>query len=248
MNLTLEQLFDRTENLENSKEYNYIEQEAINGKASIISGNETLKHYPLKFKLHHSFCNPQLIIDEIEEKAENREIINYFQHGNYIGDYVINNYNVNVMQKINDVVIYAEVEIELLENPDSITEFEQQTKIIPDVELPIVSENSNKMKNFLDKAKAMIRTTVFDVVLSSLQNGNISYLSDAGKQIFNRLEGQIISEIKDSGLSKASEIVQQYTQNINTSGILAEAEQIILKNELEKIPKKLTEAVIRKSF
>lgn len=241
--VTLEQVFNRTETIECSNTFNYIEQDAINGKNSIISGNETLKKYPLLVKLHHSWCNPQSVIDEIEEKAKNREIINYFQKGKYIGDYVIDSYKINISQMLDNVIVYAEIEINLLENPDITTEFEQQSKIIPNISLSVFSENSNKMKNFMKDAKTKIKNAVFNETISTLQSGRVSELSKIGKRLFNSFENEIINEIKKKGLINVNSIVEKWTNR--HIDFVTDAENEIIKNELLKIPNILTNYAIR---
>ena len=244
--ISLEQVLNRTEKIEHSKSYNYIEQEAINGKSSIISGNETLKKYPLDIKLHHSFCNPQKVLDEIEEKAENREIINWFQHGKYIGDYVIDNYNVNSVQKINGVIIYAEISIELLENPDSITEFEQNSKIIPeDIDMQIVSENSTKMKNFLDTVKDNLKHSAFNLVYNSVQKMDLPNLTDIKKQILNSVCSNMINEIKNSNLIKAGDIAKKYINQVSLLDSLTTEDKAIFTDIIGNLPNKLTNTAIR---
>ncbi len=243
--MTLEQIFNRTETLEYSKEYKYIEQTSVNGKPSIIAGDENLKSFSLRIKLHYSFCNPQNIIDELEEKAENRDVINYFQHGVYIGDYVINGLRVTAEQKIDDALIYAEIEVNLLENPDSVTEFEQQTKTNPDIDLQQVSDTSNKMQKFLAKAKDIMVSNVFDSVVSTLQDGDITALGDTGMRILNDVQTTITNEIKVAGLNKAAPIVQKYLSNLNVSNVLDAAQTNILKTELNKLPEKLINSALR---
>ena len=107
-----------------------------------------------KIKLHASFCTPQKIINEIEENAKNKTNINYFQNGKYVGDYVIERYHINIMQTVKNAIFYAEIEVNLLENPDSITEFKEQNKIkeIPE-NAETVGENSYIMRNFLTETK-----------------------------------------------------------------------------------------------
>lgn len=152
--LNLQQILNRSETREYTKDYKFNEHEGIGGKPEITAGNENLKRFPLKIKLHPNFCNPQKIINEIEKKAENREIINYFLGGKYIGDYVIERYHVNIIQTIKDTVFYAEVEVDLLENPAGITEFQEQSnnEEISDV-AETVDKNSNIMQNFLSETK-----------------------------------------------------------------------------------------------
>lgn len=244
--LTLEQILNRSEVMDCSKEYTYNEQEGINCKPSIISGGESLMKFSLKVKLHGSFCKPAQIINQIEEKAEKKEIINYFQNGDYIGDFVINRFYKNIIQTIKQAIYYAEIEVDLLENPDSITEFQQNNVKAEEITAEAVSANSSKMKKFLNQAQKMIVNNIFDSVITTLQTGDITGLNDIGMQIFNQFNNSIISEIKNIGLVQATPIVDKYLNKINNMGsFLDKTQQSILITELSKIPEMLVDKALR---
>ena len=240
-NLNFEQILNRTESLNVSKTYNYIKQQSINGKPSVISGNEELKTYPLKIKLHHSFCNPQKVINEAEQKAKNREIINYFQNGRYIGDYVINKYKIDIKQKIDDVIIYAELNIDLLEYPQETETFRQQTNIIPTIFAQIFSQNSISVKTLIDNTKRQIIFNIFDSLIAKLESRTLNSLSTTTNTLLHKLETAAINDIERDGLSNSAAILNKYTENLN----LEDGEKSVVISELNKIPNQLTNAALR---
>ncbi len=245
--LTLEQILNRSEVLDCTKEYKYNEQEGIGGKPSIIAGGENLLKYTLKVKLHGSFCNPAQVIKQIEEKAHKKEIINYFQNGEYIGDFVINRFYKNIIQTIKQTIYYAEIEVDLLENPDSITEFKQNNTKAEEITTEAVNSNSSKMKKFLNQTKKMIVNNVFDSVVTTLKTGDIKELSEVGTKILNQLNSSILSEVKEAGLAQATPIVNKYANQINyMTSVLDEKQKTILKAELAKIPDTLINSALRK--
>lgn len=242
--LDFQQILNRSENREFTKEYKYNEHEGIGGKPIISAGNENLKRFPLKIKLHASFCNPQKIIDEIEDKSKNRTNINYFQNGKYIGDYVIERYHANIVQTVQDAVFYAEVEIELLENPDSITEFKEQNKIeeIPE-NAETVGENSNIMRNFLNETKKAMKEGVIDAGINAIKMTDLSQLSNLGKSSFEIISNNVLEEIKDFGLDDIYDKISSYTNNLQ--GVLDNDEIATIKRELENIPDTMFNTFLR---
>lgn len=263
MNLTFNQILARTENHEYSKEYTYNEQAGIGGKPSIVAGGVNLKRFPLTVKLHYSFCNPKKIIDEIEQKAENREIINYFFLDEYVGDYVIEKFNVNLTQIYKDMIIYAEIGIDLVENPDSITKFEEQTKTVPvvsdvvDDNVQIVStgnktiaeklkSGSKKLTVFMKNQAEKIKDNVFQNVITTIQTGDIQGLSEIGTQTLNQMQYTIFDEIKANNITDATPVVNKYINNMG--GILDENQRNILQTELLKIPEKLINNGLRGNY
>lgn len=258
--LTLKQILARTENLEYSKEYTYNEQSGIGGKPTIVAGGENLKRFSLTVKLHNSFCNPKKIIEEIGQKAKNREIINYFVLDDYVGDYVIEKFNVNLTQIYRDMIIYAEIGIDLVENPDSITKFEEQTKIVPvvsdvvDDNVQIVSTGnktiaeklktgSKKLTSFLKNQAEKIKDNVFQNVITSVQTGDIKGLSDIGVQTLNQMQYAIFDEIQSNGVTNTSPVVNKYINNMGN--ILDESQRDILQTELLKIPDRIMQNSLR---
>lgn len=246
IDLNFEQILNRTEVQDCTKEYKYNEQEGIGGKPSIVAGGENLRKYNLKIKLHANFCNPYSVIKQIEEKAEKKETINYFQNGEYIGDFVINRFYKNIIQTIKNAIYYAEVEIELIENPDSITEFKQNNVKVDQITQEAVNSKSSKMKNFLNKTKKLIVNNVFESVVTTLQTGDIKGLSETGTNILNQFNNLIINEIKEVGLTNAVPIVKKYTSQLGGLNKILDNKQItILKQELENIPDKLIDSALR---
>lgn len=244
--LTLEQILNRSEVIDCTKEYKYNEQEGIGSKPSIVAGGENLLKYTLRIKLHGSFCKPAQIIKQIEEKAENKEIINYFQNGEYIGNFVINRFYKNVVQTIKQAIYYAEIEIDLLENAESTTEFKQNNVQADEITQEAVSTTSSKMKNFLNQTKKMIVDNVFDSVITTLKTGDIKGLSETGTQILNQFNRSILSEIKTAGLNQASPIINKYTSQLQGLTTVLDNNQIsIIKKELNNIPDTLINSALR---
>ncbi len=242
--LDFQQILNRSESREFTKEYKYNEHEGIGGKPIISAGNENLKRFPLKIKLHASFCNPQKIIDEIEDKSKNRTNINYFQNRKYIGDYVIERYHANIVQTVQDVVLYAEVEIDLLENPSSITEFKEQNKIEEISEVAeTVEENSNIMKNFLVETKKAMKEGVIDAGINAIKNTDINQLSNLAKSSFEIISNNVLAEIKDFGLAEIYDKISSYTKNLQ--GVLENDEIATIKRELERIPDTMFNTILR---
>ena len=242
--LDFQQILNRSESREFTKEYKYNEHEGIGGKPIISAGNENLKRFPLKIKLHASFCNPQKIIDEIEYKSKNRTNINYFQNGKYIGDYVIERYHANIVQTVQDAVLYAEVEIDLLENPSSITEFKEQNKIEKISEFAeTVEENSNIMKNFLVETKKAMKEGVIDAGINAIKNTDINQLSNLAKSSFEIISNNVLAEIKDFGLAEIYDKISSYTKNLQ--GVLENDEIATIKRELERIPDTMFNTILR---
>lgn len=242
--LDFQQILNRSESREFTKEYKYNEHEGIGGKPIISAGNENLKRFPLKIKLHASFCNPQKIIDEIEDKSKNRTNINYFQNRKYIGDYVIERYHANIVQTVQDVVFYAEVEIDLLENPSSITKFKEQNKIEEISEVAeTVEENSNIMKNFLVETKKAMKEGVIDAGINAIKNTDINQLSNLAKSSFEIISNNVLAEIKDFGLAEIYDKISSYTKNLQ--GVLENDEIATIKRELERIPDTMFNTILR---
>jgi len=242
--LDFQQILNRSESKEFTKEYKYNEHEGIGGKPTISAGNENLKRFPLKIKLHASFCNPQKIIDEIEDKSKNRTNINYFQNGKYIGDYVIERYHANIVQTVQDTIFYAEVEIDLLENPSSITEFKEQNKIEEISEVAeTVEENSNIMQNFLSGIKNAMKEGVIDAGINAIKNTDINQLSNLAKSSFEIISNNVLAEIKDFGLAEIYDKISSYTKNLQ--GVLENDEIATIKRELEKIPDTMFNTILR---
>lgn len=117
------------EELETSTEYGYSQQKGIGQKPVLVYTGEGLKQYSLPIKLHHSYCRPDYIIEELKLKAGAHEAFSYFQGEKYIGEYVIANIAEKLINTYQGVTLYAEITVDILESPDiEDEEFQQQTK------------------------------------------------------------------------------------------------------------------------
>jgi len=238
-NPTLEQILNRTEALDFTKTYKYAQQQGLSGKPALFATNESLKSYPLKIKLHQSFCNPQKVIKEIEQRAKNRQVINWFQHGKYVGDFFIERYSVKINQKVNDVITYAEIQLTLLENPDKYLTFEQQSKIVSKINSQKYKENSTVVKEISKKS------SVYDTTIKTLESSINEDLSDSASQIYRQTKSIILKKIQDEGLSNAQNIVNKLCLELSTQNVLSLEEYNMIKSDLEKIPITLYNAVVR---
>lgn len=236
--MNFDQILNRTEILKCSKQYKYYRQKGIGEKPTLVEGEQELKTFPLKIKLHKSFCNPSEILQDIEKRAEAREVINYFQCGEYIGDYVIERFCKNIIQTINGEIICAEVEIDLLEKPNLIKNFLKQAWKTPLVTATVFS--ALKLKSFLKTSSQQALNNSYKITT------NVSNLSLPAQNTFNQLNSQVVSGIRTNGISSANNIIKKTTQNLKANALLTTDEVKIIKRELEKIPTKIINASLRK--
>ena len=252
--LSLQKIFDRTENLNFTKEVNYTYQLGIIGKPSLIAGAENLKMYPLSIKLHHSFCNPQKIIDEIEEKISKKEIIDYFQGNVYIGKYVLQNLSVEVLEQIDGNITACVINLQLLESGENDTDFVQQTVNNEAEGLIANSQNVHSQNKFLAKSNAVInfvkqqaeniKNSMFSSVMGVIQSSEISSLPDVGRITAESVAEKIVSDIKSQSITNANDIVKSYTANINIQNLSALENQLI-KDVLNQMPGRMIDAALQ---
>lgn len=255
--LNLQNIFDRTENLNFSKEVNYTQQQGIIGKATLSAGAENLKMYPLTIKLHNSFCNPNKVIKEIEEKIANCEVIDYFQGSVYIGKYVLRNLQVEVLELIDGLISACIINLELLEAGEKEENFVQQ--VVDETAEGLTNANntiagraktflasSNPVMNFVKKQAQNIKEQMVNSALDVLENGDFSSLSDIGKITAREVVGSIVNDIQNQGLSKAGDIVEKYTSGIKIPGLNTEEHERLV-DALKQIPGKMVDSALRRS-
>lgn len=202
----------------NTVEMEYTQQKGIGAKPSLLAAGETLKTYSLPIKLHFSYCNPQKIIDELEEKVKNKEAFLYFQGDKYKGCYVINKVSTQTISRTQSEIICAEVTVDLLESPlPEGEEFQQQTKSAkkPESRLQTLRKKLQvpvKLKNTLDK------------IPDSIKAKGLGYLDD-------KSEGLASEALKsDSLLDVALRNGRSYL-NKETNGI---SEEILNNNSVSR--------------
>ena len=140
--------------------------------------------------------------------------------------------------------MYAEVEIDLLENPSSITEFKEQNKIEEISEVAeTVEENSNIMQNFLSETKKAMKEGVIDAGINAIKNTDINQLSNLAQSSLEIISNNLLAEIKDFGLAEIYDKISSYTNNLQ--GVLENDEIATIKRELEKIPDTMFNTFLR---
>lgn len=255
MPVNLQNIFDRTESLNFSKEVNYTRQQGIIGKATLSAGAENLKTYPLTIKLHHSFCNPSEVIKEIERKIADKEIIDYFQGSVYIGKYVIQNLKVEVLEQIDGYPTACIINVELLESGEKEENFVQQVinnsaEALEETNNTIAGRaktflaSSNPVANFIKKQGQNIKDKMFDAAMDILEDGSIESLPEIGKLTAQDIVQGIISDIQTEGITKAGSITEKYTSDMNVPGLTEEQHERLV-DALNKIPGKMVDTVLR---
>ncbi|MGN0192986.1 MAG: phage tail protein [Candidatus Gastranaerophilaceae bacterium] len=243
MAVDLEKIFDRTEAIETTREYKVNEHETIGRKPHISAGGEVLARYSLPIKLHAAFCNPEEVIEEIEKKAETRANFNYFQHGTYIGDFVIEKIQKKIVKKINKKVFYAEITVDMVEDPDSITEFKDQPENAEKITAETVSAKSGIMQNFLKESKKIIRKNTIDAAITALRTRSLS--TALAQVTFNSIGNSILDYIKENGLKGVYEQINAKTDSLLGSKLTPEEIEEI-KTELLKLPDDAVDTVLRR--
>lgn len=255
MAINLQTIFDRTESLDFFKEVNYTHQQGIIGKASLAAGAENLKTYPLTVKLHHSFCNPQEVIDEIESRIAGKEILDYFQGSVYIGKYVLQHLNVEVLEQIDGHITACIINLELLESGEKEESFVQQVADTTAEGLESANNtisgraktflaSSNPVVNFVKKQAENIKNQMFDATLDILENGDIEALPEIGKLTVRDIARSIVSDIENQGITSVVSITEKYTSEVNVPGLSPEESERLV-NALKEIPRKIMDSALR---
>lgn len=226
-NLTLKGLVSKTENLiastlitdelkllekqaekeTHSIEISYTQQKGIGAKPSIIQAGETLQTHSLPLKLHSNFCDPDEIINKLEQRAKNKEPFQYFQGEAYEGLYVITKVLRDTISRRNDgSVICADLTVELLEVPiDEEEEFQQQKKE--------EKKPQSKLQKVREKLKVPEKLKKsLNLIPDSIKAKGLGYLDDMS----NGLASEALSS--DSLLDVALRNTQSYL-NVKTNGI-----------------------------
>lgn len=181
-----------TEELETSTEYGYSQQKGIGQKPVLVYNGEGLKQYSLPVKLHHSYCRPDFILEQLKMKGSEREPFSYFQGEKYIGEYVIEKITEKIVNAYQGVTLYAEIIVDILEFADlEDEEFEQQTKTnveitsdvksvsndIPKTPVELVKDTGNDVFKKLtdDAVNQALRTakSYLDGTIGEITNGSI---------------------------------------------------------------------------
>ena len=245
----LQSIFDRTENINFSKEVQYTSQQGIIGKASLAAGAENLKVYPLTIKLHYSFCTPAEVIEEIEQKIADKEIIDYFQGSEYIGKYVITKADVDVMELIDGNITACTLNVELLESGEENEDFEQQEvdETAEGLEGNTDSADtytsvSSKVTNYVKTQAANIKESAISAISDIITNGDFS--SGTALTAAKGIVEKITADVEDDGIVNIKSITEGYTENLSVANLTDEENQSLI-DALNEIPGNVLDTVLR---
>ena len=164
------EILQKAQNLSTEIEQNYTQQKGIGSKPTIVAGGETLKSYSIPVQLHISYCNPDEIIKKLEEKLVNQEVFSWFRGEEYVGEFVINKVAHNLIDRIDNVTIYAEITVDLLEYYDDTQEqqYQQQTKKTVELESTDITP-AQQYKSPVDVATEQIEN-IYDKLTDKVIN------------------------------------------------------------------------------
>ncbi|MGN0014953.1 MAG: hypothetical protein ACI37T_05990 [Candidatus Gastranaerophilaceae bacterium] len=242
MDMELIKILNKVQILTTSKEYIYNKMECINSKPVLQAGNENLTEYRVLLQLHCRTSNPNKIIEKIEDYASKRKPFDWIYNGKYMGEYVIDNVEKNIEKQIKDLIIYAELTVNLLENPQE-QEFQEQIIEEPDLtDFVQFDEASNVLKEF----DTNINTVIFENIKTNIVNGiSLENLSSAAQDFLNTLSDKVISDISDGKITDIYNTVSDYQNTLENSLVLSSSEVENVKNLINTIPELMLETGIR---
>lgn len=243
INYELNKMINRVQELSTKKEYTYNKMECINSKPALQAGNENLIEYNIKLPLHINFCDVEEWISIIEQQAQSREPFDWIYHGKYMGLFLIDSVEKSYQNRINDIVIYAEVSFNLLEVP-VYEEFLEQIPLEIDLsEIEQYEENSNKFKSFAQKVKDAVVNSVKDAVATSFVSDN---LTEASKEILSSSFEAIVGDFKNSNdITSIYTRVTELAKHINQNKAVDLADILTVNEIIKEIPLKALNASLR---
>ena len=230
---TLTSILNRLEDLAVSRVYKYNKQETINAKPSIQAGNEELEEYDCSLKLHVSICNPAEIIDILKKRQKSREPFDWIYRGNYKGSFVIESFEEKETARIKDVLISAEINFTLLENPLE-TEFRQQITGQADLSYyEQYQEGSNRLKEFALSVKNSITENLKETIQTAALSENIS---DAAAEIFENVKNSVMNDVLSGSPADVYNTARNYAEKIERSAVLETSDIKALSEAVLSLP------------
>lgn len=240
---TLTKLLNRVSKFSTTKTHTYNKMACINSKPVLQKGNENLLEYKLSLPLHINFCNPKKMIELIEKKANEDEPIEWIYNGEYMGTFVIDEVSKSIENQIKGVIIYAVVNLNLLEVPQS-KEYEAQKKEDVDLsEYEQYDETSDIMQNFSTEVKQSIKENMKNAVLTGIYSGN---LTDASKELFNNVALSVANDIGQGAIVDMYANVKKYTDAITNNSPLSIQDTKNLAYQISNIPNLVLNSALRK--
>lgn len=169
------------EELETDYEYGYSQQKGIGQKPVLVYNGEGLRQCSLNVKLHHKFCRPDYILEQLKEKAAAHVPFSYYQNEKYQGEFVITNIREKILNTYKGVTLNGEVTVDILEcitTEDE--EFEQQTKTTVEIPDDVKSVSDTVVKTPVQVAKDVagdVFTKLTEKAVDSALRTATSYMS-----------------------------------------------------------------------
>lgn len=222
--------------------YKYNQMPCINSKPVLQVGNEELLSYKINIPLHFSFCNPKSILKTLKEQAETKEPFDWIYQKEYKGSFIIENIEENIEKQVNDVILYANISLNLLEYPTD-EEYKEQKENKVDLEkYEQYSEDSSKLKNFAKTIKNSITNNLKDAILNPTLSTD---LSQRAKEIYSSVANGVISDISNDNLIDIYNTVSNISNSIKNNQSLDFSDIENLKDAINSIPESILSAGLR---
>lgn len=244
MDIELIKILNKVQILSTNKEYNYNKMECINSKPALQAGNENLIEYRTLLQLHCMNCKPENIIKKIENYAENREPFDWIYNGKYMGEFVIDSIEKNIEKQIKDVIIYAELTVNLLENQ---TDKEFKEQIIGNTDLSgflQYEENSTILKDFENDIKTNITDSITNNIINGIATNN---MSETAINFLKMASNKIAKDIKNGKITDIYNTVYDYKNIIQNSTTLSKTDTDNLAEQINSIPEIMLNTCLRSS-
>ena len=240
-NYELIKILNRVQGYSVRKQYTYNQMEGINTKPALQRGGENLLEYNLTLPLHINFCNPEEWINIIKSQAKSGNAFDWVYNGKYMGQFVIDSVEENIIQRINNIIVYAELTFNLLENPVD-TVFKEQITNNQELSAEQYPENSNKVKTFLNNAKETVKNNLKDAVATSLVSDN---LADAAKEIVSSSFEEIINDAGGGNFTSIFQKTHDIAERVMQSKVINLSDLRDINSMLDELPKKSMTTILR---
>lgn len=242
MDIELIKILNKVQVLSTNKEYKYNKMECINSKPALQAGNENLSEYKILLQLHCMVCNIKKIIEKIENYATSRQSFDWINNGKYMGEFVIDSIEKNINKQIKDIIVYAELTINLLENPTD-KEFKEQISGKTDLSKILQYEETSNVLNDFEKD---IKTNILENITHNIINGiTAENMSDTAKNFLETVSFNVAKNINDGKIIDIYNAVYDYQKLIQNSKVLSKTDIENLSEQIKLMPEIMLNTVLR---
>ncbi|MCD7780406.1 MAG: phage tail protein [Candidatus Gastranaerophilales bacterium] len=239
---TITKILNRVQVLSTIKEYNFNKLNCINSKPLLQAGNENLIEYKCFLPLHCNFCNPQNVIERLEDYAQTREPIDWVWNSEYMGMFVIDSIEKSVQNQIKGNIIYAELNFNLLEYPVDDNFLDQLTEEVDLSDVEQYTSSSNKFTAFAQTVKDSVVSNMQEAVTGSLLSDN---LSTAAQSLLSTITDDICSDLSGFSITEIYNKADNYVDIISGSSSLTTSDITSLVSQVSSIPDLVLNSALR---